>query len=414
MIAFLGFAESTTEKAPAFTDIPANKIAGTLSPGWNLGNQLEGVKLETDAATGVTTTYPSETGYMATKITNELLVAVKAAGFKFVRIPVSYFAFIDDKNGYKINPEWLARIRQVVDMCAANKLYCIINMHGDGYVTIKNSWLLCAAEDQKPIVEKYSAIWKQLAETFKNYNEYVMFESMNEEFDGLYNGPNDAAYENINAYNDAFVKTIRATGGNNAKRWLLLAGWNTDIDQTTTGFGTPGHFRLPKGDHLMVSVHYYDPWGFCGGENGNATQWGSFAENPEKSNGTEVSMAIQFNKIRDTFTSKGIPVIIGEWGSVDKSGDDPNSIIYRAYFAQKLCENAKRVGAVPVIWDNGWNGKYGAAIFDRGEKADEAGNIKKGNGQSLSASHHQRDNGRIRHINAHEFRGKKIQSSNQT
>jgi endoglucanase len=361
-----------------FYDIPADKIAATLSPGWNLGNQLEGVKIVTDAATGISVTYPSETGYMATKISPELIHAVKEAGFKFVRIPVSYFAYIDDADGYRIKAEWLARIKEVVDMCLAEKLYCMLNMHGDGYTTIKGSWLLCAAEDQAPILEKYATVWRQVAETFRDYDESLLLESMNEEFDGKYDGIKEAAYENINAYNEVFVKTVRATGGNNARRWLLVPGWNTNIDQTADGFGTPGHFRLPKDDRLIVSLHYYDPWGFCGGENGTATQWGSFAAKPDRANGTEVSMAKQFNKIRDVFTSKGIPVILGEWGSIDKSQDDPDNPAYRAYFARKFCENAKRIGAVPVIWDNGWNGKYGFALFDRGQKADDQGNIVPG------------------------------------
>jgi Endoglucanase len=358
-----------------FDDIPADKIAQTLSPGWNLGNQLEGVKIVVDAASGSSKTIPSETGYCATKISRELIHAVKLAGFKFVRIPVSYFAYIDDANGYKIDPAWLGRIKEVVDWCVAEKLYCMINMHGDGYTTIKNAWLLCAAQDQKPILEKYSSVWAQVAAAFKGYDESLIFESMNEEFDGSYSGTSDAAYESINAYNEAFVKAVRASGGNNAKRWLLVAGWNTNVDQTISGLGTAGHFRLPADKHLMVSMHYYDPWGFCGGENGTATEWGSFAAKPDKVNGYEASMAKQFDKIRDAFTSKGIPVVIGEWGSIDKSSDDSDSGIYRAYFARKLCENSKRVGAVPVVWDNGWNGKYGFALFNRGEKADEKGNI---------------------------------------
>jgi len=361
-----------------FVDLGPEAIVETLSPGWNLGNQLEGVKLKTDAATGTTVTTPSETGYQATKITNELLAAVKAAGFRFVRIPVSFFSMIDDANGYQINPAWLARIREVVSLCTANGLYAMINIHGDGYTSIKNGWLLCNAPDQKPILAKYAAVWRQLAETFRNDSQAVLFESMNEEFDGQYNGPNPQAYENINAYNEIFVKTVRATGGNNARRWLLIAGWNTNIDQTVEGLGTPGHFRLPKDDRLLVSVHFYDPWGFCGGENGTATQWGSFAADPAKANGTEVSMAVQFDKLRTAFTSKNIPVVIGEWGSIDKTADDPASNQYRAYFAQKLTENALRTGCVPVIWDNGWNGKYGFSLFFRGKAADDQGNVVPG------------------------------------
>jgi endoglucanase len=361
-----------------FDPIPASKIAELLSPGWNLGNQLEGVTLKTDAAAGVTVTYPSETGYMATRISNELLAAVKAAGFKFVRIPVSYFAYIDDAAGYAIKADWLARIKEVVDLCIANGLYCMINIHGDGYYTIRNSWLLCAEKDQAPILAKYTAVWKQLAETFKDYDESLLFESMNEVFNGSYDAPDPVAYENLNAYNDAFVATVRASGGNNARRWLVVPGWNTDINNTIDTMGKKGGFRLPKDKNLIVSVHYYDPWGFCGGENGTATQWGSFAADPAKSNGTEVSMAKQFNRLQAAFTSQGIPVVVGEWGSIDKSADDPASAVYRAYFARKLCENAQRTGCVPVIWDNGWNGKYGFALFNRGEKANDAGDIKPG------------------------------------
>ncbi len=378
MLGATGCATNGSAVKRDFRDIDAASIAGELSPGWNLGNQLEGVKLVTDAATGTVKTVPSETGYMATRVSRELIQAVAAAGFKTVRVPVSYFSYIDDADGYRVRADWLARIGEIVDWCLEANLYCIVNMHGDGYVTIRNSWLLCDAEDQGPILEKYGAVWKQIAEKFRDYDERLIFESMNEEFNGLYNGPNERAYENINAYNELFVGVVRSTGGNNARRWLLIPGWNTNIDETIAGFGTSGHFRMPPDDRLMVSVHYYEPWGFCGGENGTATQWGSFAAKPDRANGTETSMALQFNALRDAFTSKGIPVILGEWGAIDKSKDDPDSATYRAYYARKLCENAKRTGVVPVVWDNGWNGDYGFALFDRGTKADDAGNVKAG------------------------------------
>ncbi|HOE07832.1 MAG TPA: glycoside hydrolase family 5 protein [Treponemataceae bacterium] len=368
--------ESNNRKV--FTDIPSDKIASVLSPGWNLGNQLEGVSIKTDAASGISITIPNETGYIDTKISKELLTAVKNAGFKFVRIPVSFFSYINDDDNYQIDDSWLSRIKEVVDMAIDADLYCMIDLHGDGYYTIKNSWLLCAEEKQEKIIEKYRAVWSQIALTFRDYDESVLFESMNEVFDGNYSGPIPYAYENINTYNEVFVNTVRETGGNNERRWLLIPGWNTDINATVNGFGTPGNFRMPSDDRLMVSVHYYDPWGFCGGENGVATQWGSFASNKEKVNGYEAAMAIQFNKLEKTFTSKGIPVVIGEWGSIDKTEDDNESGLYRAYYAQKLCENAKRTGCIPVIWDNGWNGKYGFALFNRGEKAHDDGTIKKG------------------------------------
>lgn len=150
---------------------------------------------------------------------------------------------------------------------------------GDGYNTIDGSWLLCNGKNQTEIKKKYKKVWKQIAERFKNYDEHLLFESMNEEFDGSYSEPNKEYYQNINDYNQIFVDTVRKTGDNNTKRWLIIPGWNTNIDYTAGDYG----FKLPTDQYrdkpidkeeqrIMISVHYYSPWDFCGGENGVITQ----------------------------------------------------------------------------------------------------------------------------------------------
>ena len=140
---------------------------------------------------------------------------------------------------------------------------------------------------------------------------------MNEEFDGTYGTPSRTAYANINAYNQIFVDTVRKTGGNNDQRWLLIPGWNTNIDYTAEDYG----FALPTDDYLsskiasgekriMISVHYYDPWDFCGTESGATTQWGDSITDYSKraSWGDESYMASQFKKMSSKFVSQGYPV----------------------------------------------------------------------------------------------------------
>ena len=301
-------------------------------------------------------------------------MAAKAAGFQSIRIPVSYLSKIDDNNGYKIDSAWLDHVQEVVDYCVQNDMYAIVNMHGDGYTTVSGSWLLCASSDQTKIKAKYKACWEQIADRFKNYDEHLIFESMNEEYDGTYGTPNKTAYNNINDYNQIFVDTVRQTGGNNDRRWLLIPGWNTNINYTADNYG----FVLPTDQYLssdiasgekriMVSVHYYDPWDFCGTESADKTQWGSEATNQSKvpTWGDESYMASQFKKMNDKFVSQGYGVIIGEFGAINKANYDSRNKACRADYYQKVCYYAKQYELVPVAWDNGFDGDYGFCLINR-------------------------------------------------
>lgn len=356
--------QAAKKDTTSFEDLNQSQIVEAMGPGWNLGNQLE----------SVTDNVPEETNWGNPVITEKLIQSVKAAGFKSIRIPVSYFAKIDDDKDYTIDIKWLDRVQEVVDYCIKNDLYAVINIHGDGYNTIDGSWLLCNGKNQTEIKKKYKKVWKQIAERFKNYDEHLLFESMNEEFDGSYSEPNKEYYQNINDYNQIFVDTVRKTGDNNTKRWLIIPGWNTNIDYTTGDYG----FKLPTDQYrdkpidkeeqrIMISVHYYSPWDFCGGENGVITQWGNEADDPSKTSTTcdETYMKNQLNLMKTTFADKGYPVFIGEYGSIDKTSYDSENEYYRAYFARKLCQLSRKNGCIPMYWDNGYNGVHGFGLFDR-------------------------------------------------
>ena len=350
--------QAAKKDTTSFEDLNQSQIVEAMGPGWNLGNQLE----------SVTDNVPEEINWGNPVITEKLIQSVKAAGFKSIRIPVSYFAKIDDDKDYTIDSKWLDRVQEVVDYCIKNDLYAVINIHGDGYNTIDGSWLLCNGKNQTEIKKKYKKVWKQIAERFKNYDEHLLFESMNEEFDGSYSEPNKEYYQNINDYNQIFVDTVRKTGDNNTKRWLIIPGWNTNIDYTAGDYG----FKLPTDQYrdksidkeeqrIMISVHYYSPWDFCGGENGVITQWGNEADDPSKTSTTcdETYMKNQLNLMKTTFADKGYPVFIGEYGSIGKTS------YYRAYFARKLCQLSRKNGCIPMYWDNGYNGVHGFGLFDR-------------------------------------------------
>lgn len=347
-------------------------IAEKMGVGWNYGNTLE-------ANSGGT---PSETIWGNPETSQEMVDAVADAGFNTIRIPIAYLSKIDDNNGYKIDDEWLERIAKVVDYCYERELFAILNIHGDGFHTITGGWLLCDSDEQEIIKKKYKAVWKQVAERFAEYDEHLIFESMNEIFDGIYHDPVKEYYENINDYNQIFVDTVRESGKNNTHRWLMVCGWNTNIDYTCGDYG----FRFPDDDgntaedgRLILSVHFYDPWDYCGEEEKNVFLWGEkgmeisdeYGISPDNvaNWGDESYMKYQFTRLKELYIDNGIPVVIGEFGCIDKSianmrlsGKIAEN---RAYYNGFVAGTAAQNGITPIYWDNGFNGCYGLGLFDR-------------------------------------------------
>ncbi|WP_275001463.1 cellulase family glycosylhydrolase [Promicromonospora iranensis] len=350
--------------ADTVTPLNASQIVADMGAGWNLGNSLE----------ANSNGYPSETAWNNPTVTQALIDRVRAAGFKTIRIPVSYLNAIGSGPNHTIDAAWLNRVQQVVDYAYNRGMYVVINMHGDGYKTVTGSWLICDASDQSTIKAKYQKAWQQIATRFQGYDQRLILESMNEEFDGQYGNPTQPCYSNINSYNQIFVDTVRQAGGNNSSRWLLVPGWNTNIDYTTGDYG----FVIPKDTYrspsipsneqrIMISVHYYSPWDFAGEENGTITQWGPRAADPSKTStwGQEDYLDSQLKKTYDAFVTRGYPVVVGEYGAIDKSSHDSSNNRYREDFARTLVATAKKYGASTIYWDNGVNGQYGFGLFNR-------------------------------------------------
>ncbi|GAA1703645.1 glycoside hydrolase family 5 protein [Kribbella yunnanensis] len=357
-----------TNTATASPEAGAAQIVADLGVGWNLGNQLE----------ANSNGYPSETAWGNPAITQALIDKVKAAGFKSIRIPVSYLRTIGAGPNYTLDAAWLNRIQQVVNYAYNRGLYVIINMHGDGYKSIPYAWLICDAANQTEIRAKYLKVWQQIATRFQSYDNRLILESMNENFDGQYGAPTQPCYSNINAWNQIFVDTVRRAGGNNSSRWLLVPGWNTNIDYTAGNYGfvvPTDQYRsssIPANEQrLMISVHYYSPWDFAGEENGTITQWGRGATNPARKStwGQEDYLDAQLKLMYDKFVVRGYPVVVGEYGSIDKTSADSTNNRYRADYARAVVSTSKKYGAATVYWDNGHNGQYGFGLFNRANNA---------------------------------------------
>ena len=341
-------------------ELDRSEITAAMGMGWNLGNQLEASSNKV----------PSETAWGNPTITEDLIKLVKEQGFGTVRIPVSYLSCIGEGSDYTIDSAWLDRVQEVVNYVVDNDMFAIINIHGDGYYTVDGGWLLCVDDNQDEIKAKYEAVWRQIAERFRDYDEHLIFESMNEVFDDTYGNPKAQGYENINAYNQIFVDTVRATGGNNSRRWVLMPGWNTNINYTANDYG----FVIPEdsgctadGKRIMISVHYYDPYNFTLDESiGSAnTQWGKYAFEKYDNWGQESYVDEQMKLLNDKFVSQGYPVVIGEMGTHDNTLLDKNNTEFRRYWAEYVVKACKAQGIIPVWWDNGHNGRNGFALFNR-------------------------------------------------
>ena len=321
----------------------ASQLTSMMGKAWNLGNALDSTKNGT----------VGETLWNNPTVNKSLFELVKDSGFDTVRIPVSFMDKIGSaESGYAIDTAWMNRIKTVVDYALDSGLYVIMDMHHDGSKDVTGKWIdisLPEGTQRTAMLNKFSAVWTQIAETFADYDQHLVFESMNEVMIGeSYGYTSSLAYENINALNQTFVNAVRSVDGN-SDRCLLIPGYNTNIDLTISGL-----FKKPTdttANRLMLSVHYYDPYDFTLNEQGTST-WGSSEE--------IAYLKSQMQKISAFANGLNMPVIIGEYGAVNKENDF-NRIIYLS----ALNRTAETYNIVTAYWDNGYTGQYGFALFDR-------------------------------------------------
>lgn len=321
-------------------NITSQQLVEDMTFGWNLGNTLDVCQADRDGDGKINEHVEAgekvdETLWGNPKATKELFTSLKKNGVNAVRIPVTWRDHMDSDGN--IDREWMDRVQQVVDYAYSQGMYVIINVHHDGGGDPKfGAWIIEESQkDYNTFLKKYKNIWEQIAERFKNYSDYLIFESMNEVgFDTLYNKNKADAYNLINKINQDFVDIIRATGGNNAKRHLLIAGYYTDIERTCNSL-----YKMPddKAGRCILSVHYYTPWDFCTCDIKHT--WGTNSEVRQ--------METLIGKMKKNFVDKGIPVIIGEYAA---SGSDLSSCIFFIEKLNKLCSD---YGIATFIWDSG-------------------------------------------------------------
>lgn len=329
------------------TALEATRLMGN---GINLGNTLEACDNNVGIKTNAPLSY--ETSWGQPKTTQAMIDGMKAAGFDTIRIPVAWMTNATHlyEGDYTIDAGYMDRVEEVVRYARKAGMYVIINDHWDGgwYGMFGSE----SAETRALAMEAYKGMWQQIAERFRDYSDYLIFESANEELGGRFdeNSPlycsdsvvtyltDDERYALTNEINQTFVDVVRATGGNNATRFLLIAGYSTNIDQTCDD-----RFQMPKDtadSKLMVSVHYYDPWSYCGASSAaSATKWGKVSDYEY--------LDQQLAKMTK-FTEAGYGVVIGEYGALPGSdGLKDNTLAYHTAFL----DACTKYNLTNCLWD---------------------------------------------------------------
>lgn len=340
--------------------LTALEVVELMGNGINLGNTMEAYGRASLGTSADPTQYETCWGQPVT--TQEMLDGMKAAGFDTLRIPVAWTNMMNFETGdYTINSAYLDRVEEIVGYARNAGMYVIINDHWDG------SWwgMFGSATEETRIqaMELYKSMWTQVGERFKDYSDYVIFESANEELGFRLNDTDIAkdsgtlsdadCYRVTNEINQAFVDTIRSLGGNNANRFLLIAGFGTDIKNTCDN-----KYQMPTdsaANKLLVSVHYYDPSGYC--INTSIATWGTKQEY-QTMNETLALM--------EKFTEQGYGVVIGEYGVLIENTNNELKENTQEY-VQNFLNNCDLYGYCPVLWDcNNLYSRNSCAIIDMG------------------------------------------------
>ncbi|MDE6695324.1 MAG: glycoside hydrolase family 5 protein [Muribaculaceae bacterium] len=344
----------------------ADEAVANMRLGWNLGNTLDSHSVDLDNmwiekwSQRKTSDYETAWGQPVTK--PELFKLFKNAGFNAIRVPVTWYPHMEakfdggllwdpekDPIGTKIQPQWMKRVHEIVDYVISQDMYCILNIHHDTGAE-STAWLVADEKVYEEQKDRFEAIWTQIAEEFKDYDGRLLFEGYNEMLDpydswcfssfgapGNYdNKVADSAYKAINSYAQSFVNAVRATGGNNAERNLIVStygaccgegNWNPHLQDPLR------RMMLPKDEtknHIIFEVHGYPNIG-------------------SGLNNAKNSVKNMMDAIKTYLAPKGAPVIFGEWGT--SNGDDyKNRRSDVLGFARDFVEQAKSNGFGTFYW----------------------------------------------------------------
>lgn len=368
-----GFAGTTiaiSQAAPITqepTETPDN-IVQKLGMGWNLGNQLDA---HNNGVAG-------ETAWGNPACTQATFDALKAAGFRTVRIPVTWLGKVTSKTSgttptYTIDSDYLKRVAEVVGYAEKAGLNAIVNIHHDG--ANSKYWLKINATsdtENKAIKERLRQMWTQIATKFADKGDFLIFETMNEIHDGRWGWGSNTSdggtqYKRLNEWQQICVDAIRATGGKNATdRWIAVQGYCTNPTLTLNNLVIP----TDAAQRIMVSVHFYDPNTYT--LDAKYPQWGIKATGSKETWGNEDNVKKIFGQLKTKYVDNGIPVYIGEMAACHRA--DRTEECYRLYWLEYVCKAAREYQLTPIYWDNG----------ARGTGAECEGIIHHGNGSWIN------------------------------
>ena len=323
--------EASRLPVEAMAELDAWSAVPRMSPAINIGNTLENIT-------------QWETGWGNPVITEEYVQSLAALGFKTVRLPVAWDTYAVDG---RIQPDKMNRVSEVVDWITKAGMFCVVNIHWDGG-WIDSSWKERYPKDVQgtftPRAEKkFRSYWQQISSFFGGKSEKLIFEALNEETHFDNEGSPQKAYATLARVNQLFIDTVRGTGGNNAKRLLIVTGYNTDITKTCSPL-----YALPKDTvphKLFISVHYYTPWTFAGMT--EDASWGKMA--PTWGSPSDVEELNRLFDMMAGFCSRNdVPAFIGEFGVTEKKESASRvrwlSAVMNAALSRKM---------VPALWDTG-------------------------------------------------------------
>ncbi|MCD7824944.1 MAG: cellulase family glycosylhydrolase [Clostridiaceae bacterium] len=346
--------------------LTASQLIKNMGQGWNLGNTLESCGIDEDAEeTATVNDYETLWGQPTTTV--NMMTALKNSGFDTIRIPVAWSNMMSDDGTYTIDDAYFDRVETVMNYCFRNNMYVVLNIHYDS-----GWWGMFGSSDESVREEawkKYEAIWTQIADRYAEYGDYLIFESANEELGLDINDSNlglntavdgvegvlteDEAYEVTNKINQTFVDIVRASGGNNTYRQLLIAGFNTDLEKTCDDrYIMPTDLEENGKTKLSVSIHYYSPSEYCISEDKTSETRYSDSWGTEQDYADMHTMMDSLKK----FSDEGYGIIFGEYGpqAMDKQGI--------AAFIKEVMLYSQEIGACPILWNNSLFDRYDCVI----------------------------------------------------
>ena len=329
------------------TALTPEMVFQAMAPGWNMGNHMDAI------SNGVA----SETVWGNPKCTQATMDGVKAAGFKAVRICVTWEGHIGAAPAYRIEDKWLDRVAEIVGYAEKAGLVAIVNTHHD-----ETHWQDIAkaynnATQNEKVKDEVFCLWTQIAQRFADKGEWLVFESFNEIQDGGWgwssafrNNP-QAQYKVLNEWNQVFVDAVRSSGGYNATRWLGIPGYAASPGFTIAGLVLPEDHTT--GNRLIVAVHDYDPYNYTLNDP-LVRQWGHTADKDKRcSDYDEEGVLAVFENLKAAYLDKGIPVYLGEMGCSRHAEED---FPYQKYYMEYFCKAAADRLLPMYVWDNGAKG----------------------------------------------------------